>query len=343
MSATSTSNTGSFARKLRKLRRAPGAFVLDSKLVKAARGLAGAGEPEAKPTPAKATGKPEAKIEPRLFASIAWKAGKLTVTSYGRKVAEPSLATAICVPHDTEFFVHRPVVGEFLHDSGFVGFRDRYFFVIEYDTKAWPAEANDAYSLVAAPSDLRKSPFSEIRNFVFIDQEGPLPAALRATHRNSRLVFVVTQPNLVLPDEMGDIDVLLAPAAFAPPASCTIHRTIEINTLPEAVAALKQVIVDHGDKEKSMFIPAHGEVPKVSNMSELLASRAEGLVFLEDTRVISGAQTFHDIVKALARGTKGILLREEQYIRYRNYCHSGDPTRLLEVSLAEGCRYEFLS
>lgn len=342
MAAVSISKKGSFGRKLRKLQRDPRAFFRDSKLTSAAARLGLAREPKEKPAP-NSTPKSEKKTEPRLFARMAWKGGKLNVTTYGRKVAVPSLATAVCVPREATLLVRRPILAEFLLDSGFLGFRDRYLFVIEFDPNEWPSPTTDPFQLVSAPSDLRKSPFAEIRNFIFVDHDGPLPAALRATHRNSRLVCIVTDPSLIMPEHSADIDVLLAPAAFNPPSSWTVHRTIVSDTLPGAVDALKQVIIDHTSKEKNMFVPVYGEVQKLAGMSELLASRAEGLIILRDQGVIHGARTFHDIVTVLAQNATGILLREEQYIRYRQYCQAADPTRLLEVSFADGCRYEFLS
>lgn len=343
MAAVSVSKKGSLGRKLRKLRRDPRAFFKDSKLTNAAAELGLVRKPEEARAAKNMAAKSEKRTEPRLFASITWKSGKLSVTTYGRKVAEPDLATAVCVPREAEIFVRRPVLAEFLQNIDFVGFRDRYLFVIEFDASGWPNSATSALQLVSEPSDLRKSPFAEIRNFVFVDHDGPLPAALRATHRSSRLVIIVTDPNLIMPEQPRDIDVLLAPAAFVPPRSWTVHRTIVTDTLPDAVAALKQVIIDHKSKEKNMFVPVYGEAQKLARLPELLRSRAEGLIILRDPGIIRGAQTFHDVVRVLAQNASGILLREEQYLRYRQYCHAGDPTRLLEVTFADGCRYEFLS
>jgi glycosyltransferase involved in cell wall biosynthesis len=322
--------TQSWQRKLRKLRRDPKAFVRDSALGRVVQ------LPESWLERAHDQG------EPRLLGTILAGPTGLEIERHEKKVSEPDLATVVFTPRSSTALRARPHLGALLADRQFVGFRDRYLFAFEYELDSPPESIRDLARLFDASPEWTKRITRQIRNVVFFDPADALPFLVRSTDHLARLIIFATDetPRPDLLERFGtQIDVLVStPKMSTRPIAA--RRRISVPDASSFSAALRDLIIDHKEKEKNALIPVFGTSDYIEDIDTLMESDVDVILFLDGPVPTTGHHTFSDYLNSLAKRCKTVLLREVRFHQYRDFCESKDVRGLLHVSLEDGCRYE---
>lgn len=323
-------------RKLRKLRRDPKAFLRDSRfpVVRELMVRFSADAVDAN------------RDEPRTLGSALWTKNGLEVERLQKRIAESDLATVVFTFRSASKFANRPLLRDLLSDKDFVGFRDRYLFAFEFDLNGRFQNHTDLPALLRASDTWNKRVIGGIRNAVFLDPDNILPFLVRATDHEVRLVICATErwrrPDLI--DTMSDqVDVLIATRALLATRNLRARRMIEIEDESMFPAALRQVIIDHKDKEKNLLIPVFGDSGYIDDIDELNSSRADAVLLLDSSPEPIVGESFADIIEDLALRTRALLLRETRFHQYCDSCDRGDIRALLRMSLEDGCRYDVRS
>lgn len=325
-------------RKLRKLQRDPAAFFRDAKLPMVGRLFQSDSHPGVLRT--RAAGAPG---EPRQLGRVSWANDALVVERHDNKIAEPELATAFFSKQSNTSYRSRPYLGDILGDNEFIGFRDRYLFVFEYDLADGFAHPNDVELLFSASRAWSERIAKGMRNVVFVDPENVLPFLVRATNHDVRLIVFATDqcPRPDLLEKLGhQIDVLVTTPRALGRRNVQARRRIEIESDTQLPAALRKIIIDNRNKEKNMLLPVYGDPGLIEDIDELNERNLDGVLLLEGGAPAPAGQTFRELVTALAQQTRAVLLTEERFLQYKDYCEREALLDLLLVSLEDGCRYE---
>jgi hypothetical protein len=316
-----------WGRKLRKLVRNPSAFARDSQVLKQwLQQEVSASSPLA---------------HPRWLVSIATNSGRLKIQRFERKLAGGGMTTVICLPHDEKPELH-PLLGSAMGRAEFGEFRDGRLFGLAYTPSAARFDSRNIQTFFRACKDWDRPHLAGVRNAVFLNPTDALPWALRAANADLRIVVYVTRALTDLrwvTEAQAATDVLVVERSVFEQRPLRGIRTLVVDDDADLVAVLRQLIVDHGDKEKNAFIPVYGRPCFLEDMESLLDSHYDGVLGLREFPKCADAGSFHEIGRALAAKTRWLLLREEQFHRYRALCEASDVHALLMQSLADGCRY----
>jgi glycosyltransferase involved in cell wall biosynthesis len=322
-------------RKLRKLRRDPKAFFRDVRIPMFGRifrgvGRLGAGAEDA------------TQREPRLIGRVVWENESLVVERYEKKIPEPDLTTAVFSKYEEGVLRQRRFVGELLAATDFIGFSDRYLFVFDYELGGRFTHPADLALLFEAAGERLNRIARDLRNVVFIDPQDILPFLVRATNHDIRLVICATaecQPDLLA--HFGhQIDVLITTGDALRGRTVRGRRRVEVESPAQFPVALRRVIIDNRDKEKNLLIPVHGDPGYVEDIDQLNERKIEALLFLDGGPPPPRGNTMRALAESLAERTRALLLSEQRFHQYRDYCERGDLLGLLLASIEDGCRYE---
>lgn len=323
-------------RKLRKLRRDPKAFFRDARipvfgrLFRGTLRLGGRGADE------------QPQREPRLLGRVVWENEALVLERYEKKIPEPEIATAVFSKHQDGALRQRSFVSELLAASDFVGFSDRYLFVFDYDLAGRFTHPADLALLFESSNEWVHRIARDLRNVVFVDPQDVLPFLVRATNHDVRLLIFATagcQPDLLA--QLGQqIDVLITTPDALRGHTVRARRRIEVESAEQFPVALRRLIIDNRDKEKNLLIPVYGDPGYIEDIDRLNERNIEAVLFLDGGPPPPRGNTMRALAEALAERTRALLLTEQRFHQYRDYCERGDLLALLLASIEDGCRYE---
>lgn len=326
-------------RKLRKLRRDPAAFLRDVQvplLGRVFRGEISLGSLR--------KADPEQR-EPRLLGRVLWQNNALTVERYDNKISEPELATAIFSKRQDAAFRQRPILGDILADTKFIGFRDRYLFVFEHDLAGCFTHPADLALLFEASTEWTQRLTRSLRNVVFIDPQDVLPFLVRATNHDVRLIVFATpecRPELLA--AFGhQIDVLITTPGALRGEEVRARLKVEVENPAQFLTALQRLVIDHRDKEKNMLLPVYGDPGFIEDIDQLNQRKIDGVLLLRDGAFAPKGNTLRALVTALTGQVRAVLLTEERFHQYKDFCERGDLLGLLLTSIEDGCRYDVRS
>lgn len=323
-------------RKLNKLRRDPKAFFRDVRIPMVGRIFRG----EIK-LGSRSSGEAPQR-EPRLIGRVVWEKESLVVERYEKKVPEPELATAVFSKYQEGALRQRGFLDELLADTEFIGFADRYLFVFDYDLAGRFTHPADLALLFESSSEWFSRIARDLRNVVFVDPQDILPFLVRATNYDVRLLIFATaecQPDILA--QLGhQIDVLITTPDALRGRTVRARRRIEVESAAQFPVALRRLIIDNRDKEKNLLLPVYGDPGYVEDIDQLNERKIEAVLFLDGGPPPPQGNTMRALATALAERMRALLLSEQRFHQYRDYCERGDLLGLLLATIEDGCRYE---
>lgn len=335
----------SFSKKLKKLRRDPVKFFIDSKTfghffpnkqyIAPIRNEAVIGNEVI----------PSKKIENKVFGSFLFSNDESNFNLYKRTVNIDKKLTSLIIIDKGEgegesYLVHSEKAKLFLQDKNFIGFKDRYSYFLYYDQNQYLPE--DFQIFFENPA-FRQNNFEAFRNLFIFDPTNTFPFMLRMTSFESRLIVILSEGTTsveFVQKYMDYIDVLIFHESVELDPTLVYRRQIRYTTANSLEKIIKAVIIENSLKEKNMLFPVLGIHDKIENIDELNEGDADVVVVLN--KYISATSTFDDFISMTAENMGSMLIREESYYRYKTLVDSKNIKALLKFSLTDGARYEIV-
>jgi len=192
--------------------------------------------------------------------------------------------------------------------------------------------------------DLRnKERISELDNIVMFDTHVNLIEAIRSSGTNQKIILVLTKDiGIDFECSANYIDALICIGDIdLKGGEC--RRTNVIASLSQLPVMLRKVVQEIGPKDPNMLIPLIGGEKYVPELFEFDSRRYQGIIRL-NSRVDLQCNDFKAYVSELAERVEQLFVIESIYMRNRSLCEAienGDsPKKLIELCLYDGVIFD---